>query len=210
MKRRPKLFAIALLLAALGAGEATSYSNDFSKVPDGKPPEEIAILNGEFQVKGSDGRRCLELAGEPLDTFGAQFGPGTLATGDVSASVWAERTRMRFPEFGIGADDAGGMKLWVLPGQQAIEIRRGDETRARGHYEWKSGAWLRLRLRVTKEASGWKIEGKAWEEGTNEPAAWTISATDSEELPAGRPSIWGVPFSGKPIRFTNLSFTPAG
>jgi hypothetical protein len=48
------------------------------------------------------------------------------------------------------------------------------------------------------------IEGKAWTEGRNEPAAWTISAEDSETLNPGPATLFGSPLSGTSIRFDDV------
>ena len=55
------------------------------------------------------------------------------------------------------------------------------------------------------------IEGRAWPNGISEPNEWSISFEASEAPPAGKASIWGAPYSGKPILFDDLnviSFRP--
>src|SRR5690242_6476751 len=102
--------ALASLLAAAPAGDAPAlYSNDFSKLSPGKlPDDQFLALAGEFSVKDVDGNRLVELAGTPLDSFGLLFGPTADApTGTVSARIWAATTGQRFPEFGVGLNDAG-------------------------------------------------------------------------------------------------------
>ena len=67
-------------------------------------------------------------------------------------------------------------------------------------FEWKSGTWTSLHLQIRKVSEGkWIIEGRAWVDGTPEPKDWPISFEVSETLPAGKASIWGAPYSGKPI-----------
>ena len=186
-----------------------AYANDFHAVPVGKPPEDLMILNGSFTVAEFDGAKCLELAADPLDGDGLLFGPAGLVTSRVSARVWAEASGRRFPEFGIGSNDAGGFKLIVVPSQGTIELRRGDEPKASAPFSWKSAAWTRLRLHVSKSPDGsFQIQGKAWLDGTAEPKDWLIHMTEPAEPPAGRASIWGMPYSEKPIRFGELGIAP--
>ena len=35
-------------------------------------------------------------------------------------------TGRRFPEFGVGLNDAGGYKLWLMPRLKLVLIRKGD------------------------------------------------------------------------------------
>jgi hypothetical protein len=76
-------------------------------------------------------------------------------------------------------------------------------------FEWKPKTWTMLTLRVTKAAEGkWRVECKAWPAGQPEPAKWSITAEATEPPPAGRASVWGIPFSGQPIRFDDLTSGP--
>jgi hypothetical protein len=129
-----------------------------------------------------------------------------MVTCAVSARVWGESTGRRFPELGIGSNDAGGFKLILVPSQGTLELRRGDESKASAPYKWQSKAWTRLKLHVAKASEGkFQIDGKAWPDGAAEPQAWTISITTEMSPPTGRASIWGMPYSGTPIRFDDLT-----
>src|SRR5205085_2029695 len=142
-------------------------------------------------------------------TFGVLFGPATSATVDVQARVWSVASGKRLPEFGIGAGDAGGWKLWLVPAQHLIELRKNEDTKVTAPCDWKPGTWTHLRLRVRKSSDKtWTIEGEAWPHDAKEPQTWLLSAPDSEPPPAGRGSIWGVPLSEQPIRFDDLTLQP--
>jgi hypothetical protein len=191
------------------ATNAGAYFNDFEHAAKGKPGDEFTILAGDFVIREEAGNSFLELPGNPLDTFGLLFGPGDSATLDVSARIWADATGKRTPEFGIGSNDTGGYKLWLWPARGTIELRKADDAHASKPFAWKPATWLRLRLRCRQTGPKlWHIEGKAWPDGTPEPADWLLSFDDSEEPSPGKASIWGVPFSGKPIRFDDLSAAP--
>ena len=214
------LFRNAICLALLSAsagllmGDAKPvtgpYSTDLQKFQPGPPPEELFILNGGFKIVEDGGNKVLELPGDPLDSFGVLFGAENLMTVEVGAKIQATSTGRMFPEFGIGANDSGGWKVWMLPGQDTLILRKKEtEEVARVPYKWTSGAWTSLKLRVTSGGEGrWTIEGKAWPSDQKEPEAWTIKATDTVAPPAGRASVWGHPYSGTPIRFDDLSSTP--
>ena len=96
---------------------------------------------------------------------------------------------------GIGADDAGGYKLFLVPAKHIIELRKGDDPVVSAPFEWKDGAWTSLRLHVeSKSGKRWSISGKAWAQGQNEPDKWMISTTDAEAPSAGKASLWGSEF----------------
>ncbi len=205
----PRLLIVPFLLfaAAVPAGDAPLYSTDFSKLAPGKLPEDqFLVLAGEFAVKDIEGNRLLELPGAPLDSFGLMFGPAGEATGTVGARIWGASTRRRFPEFGIGANDTGGYKLWLVPLQKRVEVRKGDQTVAAAPYEsWKTGTWTQFRLQVGKAGEGaWTVRGKIWPGDTDEPKDWSVSFDEKDEPTAGRASVWGNPYSGQPIRFDDL------
>lgn len=189
---------------------AAAYATDLSKMAVGKPPDELFILNGAFQVAEAGGNKFLELPGDPLDSFGILFGPEEQQATEVSARIQAARAGMMFPEFGVGANDSGGWKLWALPGQDALVLRRkeADEV-ARVPFKWADGQWAHFRLRVSPAADGkWLVRGRAWAAGAKEPAEWTIAATDAAAPPKGRASVWGHPYAGTPIRFDDLTAGP--
>lgn len=186
------------------------FQNDFSKADVGKPPADVMVMSGDFSVKedAKDGR-FLELPGEPLDTFGLLFGP--TPAGDVTASArfFGTKKGRKFPAFGISVGGVGGYRLQISAAKKMLEIFQGDEVRQSVAYEWKDESWTSLRVQVRKAAAEWVVEGKAWPTGTPEPAAWTITFATKDEPPAGRPGIWGSPFSGTPIRFDDLVLSPA-
>jgi hypothetical protein len=207
-----KAFRALLLLcgiAMLVAANAAPYTNDFEKAEIGKVPEDIMVLDGSFAVRAVDGNKCLELAGDPVGSFGALFGPEGLVATDVKARIWAAATGKRFPELGIGVNDPGGYKLFAVPAKHILELRKGDDPVASAPFPWQSGKWTWYRLRVEpKDPKIWQIRGKAWPDGEKEPENWMVTAQDTEWPSAGRASLWGSDFSEQPIRFDDLSVVP--
>ena len=203
--------SLAALLCGLClcADPAAPYHSNLKDAEPGKLPAEFMVLGGTLSVREADGKKVLELTPEPLETGGFLFGPPSPA-GEVAARIWSAASGKRFPQFGVGTNDPGGYKLLLLPGQNRLELRRGDETRAAVVLAgWKSGSWTRFRLHVAMTDGKCRVEGKCWPDGSHEPQAWSISLDDAAPPPAGRASAWGIPFSGQPIRFDDLGFTPA-
>ena len=164
------------------------------------------VLVGQFSVKEIDGNKALELPGTPLEDFGALFGPAESDGVAVRARIRSESTKRLSPRFGVGLSGVAGYKLLVAPGQNVLQLLKDQQVVASAPFEWKSGTWTSLHLQVRKISEGkWNIEGRAWADGTPEPKDWSISFEVSEAPPAGKASIWGAPYSSKPILFDDLS-----
>ena len=201
------LAALALPLAA--ADTKPVYENNFEKAEVGKVPADFLVLDGSFEVREEGGNKFLELPGAPLDTFGVLFGPTEKDGLAVSARIFGTLKGRRFPSFGVGLNGVGGFRLQVSPAKKLLELYKGDDVKTTVPFEWQNGVWAKLKLQLRKVKDGaWKVEGKVWAETAKEPEAWSIAFDETAETPAGRPSIWGNPFSGTAIRFDDLVVTP--
>jgi hypothetical protein len=182
------------------------YQNDFEKAEVQKVPDDMMVMEGGFAVAEESGNKFLELPEAPLETFGVLFGPTETNGVSVTARVFGTAKGRRSPTFSVGLNGVGGYKLQVSPAKKLIELYRGDELLASAPHQWESGVWTMLRLQSGKtKEGGLSIQGKAWKQGAPEPKEWTISHVDKGEAPPGRPSIWGAPYAGTPIRFDDLS-----
>ncbi len=210
MNRIFKDLGVILLMAvglAAGAFAQTPplYENNFQKATIGSVPEEFLVLDGGFVVKEEEGNKFLELPGAPLETYGVLFGPTEKENMCVAARIFGTGKGRRFPTFGLGLGGQGGYRLQVAPAKKALELYKADTVVTSAPFDWQPGKWTHLKLRERKTSAGdWKIEGKAWTQGTKEPDSWTISADEKEGLPAGRASVWGSPYAGTPIRFDDF------
>ena len=200
-----------MAVAGLLFGQTTKplYENNFEKAEVGKVPEDFLVYEGAWAVRGEGGNKFLELPGAPLETYAVLFGPTEKENLAVTARAFGTSKGRRAPTFAVGLNGLGGYKLQVTPAKKLIELVKGDAVRAVATCEWESGRWMMLRLQVRKLGDGeWKVEGKAWPEGTAEPSAWLISLDEKDAPPAGRASVSGSPFSGPPIRFDDFVVGP--
>jgi hypothetical protein len=202
---------VALTLAALHADEPKPagkilFKIDFESAKPGAAPEEFMVLGGQFAVEQIDSNKVLELPGAPLDDFGALFGPAQAEDIAVRARIRSQGSRRLAPRFGVGLCGASGYRLLVVPAKKELQLFKDQEAVASAPFEWQSGAWTWLHLQIEKAGDGkWKVEGKAWADGRHEPAQWTLSFDAAEKPVAGKASVWGAPYSGKPIWFDDLS-----
>ncbi|MGE3309176.1 MAG: hypothetical protein AB7O66_04335 [Limisphaerales bacterium] len=187
-------------------------AEDFSSVAVGSMPDGFLILNdNNFQVKEEDGNRFLHLPGAPLDDYGVMFGSGASENWGAQARIHATRQGRRFPAFGVSVNGVAGYRVQVAPAKRAIEIFKGDEVKASVEYAWESGTWTLIRVQVKKTGEGrWLVQGKAWPDGSKEPADWLVTWEETETPIAGRAAIWGKPFAGTEIRFDDLKVLPVG
>ena len=204
---------LCLTCCTLLRGDAPAqnlYAQNFEQLQEGKPPEELLILAGAFQIKSIENNKALVLEPNPLDTFGALFGPAERDAYTVSTRIRASNTGRRFPEFGVGALGPSGYKLWLMPATGQLQLKAGDEVITHVPYQWKSGQWTRLKLQLTRTPDNkTKLQGKAWADGAQEPGEWTISAQHDQPPKAGRAVLWAVPYGGTPTYFDDLLITPA-
>jgi hypothetical protein len=196
---------IHILLAAM------LYANGFDKAEAGKVPEDVMVLEGGFTVKEEAGNKFLELPGAPLETFGLLFGPTETENVSASGRFYGTGKGRRFPTFALGLNGVGGYKLQIAPGKKALELLRGEsEVLASVPFAWESGTWTALRLQVRKVSEGrWVIDGKAWKHGNAEPEKWTVSHAETSAPIPGRAGVWGMPYSGTPIWFDDLTMAKA-
>ena len=199
----------ALALPAFAAAAEPLYANDFEAAEIGKTPKDFLVTAGAFTVRQDGANKVLELPGEPLDTFGALFGPSEKDGLSVSAKFFGTKTGRKFPAFGLSVNGPGGWRLQVSAAKKTLEIFKGDESRISVPFEWTSGAWTSLRIQVRKTPAGaWAIEGKAWPATAAEPPKWSLALEEKDAPSAGPSGIWGSPFSGTPIRFDDLRIVP--
>lgn len=201
--------ALLLPVAARAAEAKILYQNDFEKAAPDALPEGFLALDGDFKVKDLATNKVLELPGTPAESFyGVLFGPVTNSGVCVSARIFGTGAKRRSPVFGIGLNGANGYCLRISPAKQALEIFKQDDFLTNAPFVWKTGVWTMLRLQVRAlPDQTWKIEAKAWPQGSDEPKDWMLAIEEKTAPTAGKASVWGTPLSGTPIWFDDLTVT---
>ena len=198
--------ALVIGLTALTTHAADSlYQTNFEKTEIGEVPNEFLVLDGDFAVKQEGGNKYLELPGAPLDSFGFMFGPSARHGNEISARMFGTKKGRRYPVFGIALNGVSGYRLQVAPAKRAIELLKGSAVVAKVPFRWGGGEWLRLALWVEQTGdTEWTVSGKVWVDGKAAPAKPTITHKETKEPRNGKPSIWGSPYSGTPIRYDDI------
>ena len=205
-QKRQLRMLLALGLASFSTQAADPlYQNNFEQTETGNVPDEFLVLDGDFAVKAESGNKYLELPGAPLDAFGFMFGPSARHGNEISARMFGTKKGRRFPVFGVALNGVNGYRLQVTPAKRAIELLKAGAVAAKVPFRWSGGEWLRLALRVEQtDDAEWTISGKVWADGKKAPAKPTLTYKETKEPRNGKPSIWGSPYSGTPIRYDDI------
>ena len=158
------------------------------------------VLNGEVTLNSTNRNRFLSLPAEPLQPHGVMFGPAFRDGLRVAARFRGKKKGRQSPTFGLGLNGISGYRLRVNPAQKKLELLRNEVRVHAVDFEWNAEEWTYLMLQV-RELPGlqWAVEGKAWIATKKAPENWTLSWKDAGAPLPGRASVWGTPFSGKPI-----------
>ena len=190
------------------AAEDIIFFQNFDNLTKDKIPDEIIVVDGKFSVKSESNNKYIELEGAPLDNFGILFGPEIKSDVSVTARFFSESTGKRLPSFCIGLYGISGIKLRVSPGRRAIEILNGDQIKSSAPFEWKDNRWIWLNLIVRKNRNNensFLAEGVVWYD--KDDKKYFVRCEFPELPPPGKASVWGIPYSTKPIKIDDLKIT---
>jgi hypothetical protein len=181
------------------------FQCDFQQIAPGPLPEEFKALRGEFTIKEEQGNRFVELEVHELNTFGVAIGPERGAETSLRARLRGWPSGKRFPEFGIGLGGTRGFQLWLMPAMGELQVRRDNRILARAPFNWRSGTWINMQIDIRSAGEGhWVVAGKAWLDTEKEPANGMVEHQFGEAPPNGQASLWGTPYSEKPIQFDDV------
>ena len=198
--------------AAEAPAEAKVTKMTFDDLEAGDVSDEVAfVIDGSFSVVAKDGGgKLLQAAASPLAESGALVGENLLGDVSVSAKVHATKRGRSFPRFGVGTHGMSGYRLRVVPSKRVVELVYREQTVAEAPFTWESDKWYHLKLTVSKTGEdSWKISGKAWQDGAEEPGEDSISHENTGLRGKGKSSVWGTPYSGTAISFDDLEIKGA-
>lgn len=195
--------------AAPKAESPEVVNEDFSKLAAGKLPDELMVVEGEFEIVEDGGNKILTMKPEPLAEGGVLLGKSLKAGGTMKAKIKATNRKRSYPKFGVGIGGTSGYRFRIVPAEKLVEIVKEDERLASAECSWKSDAWHWVEFSALAGADGkWALEGRLWEDGQPRPEKPTLTLAAGVGS-SGKCSVWGTPYSGTPILFDDIEITPA-
>ncbi|MGI6457759.1 MAG: hypothetical protein ACOX5R_19360 [bacterium] len=186
--------------------EGILFQENFEEMETEGLPREFLVLDGEFTVQEIEGNRVVHLPGDPLGDYGFLFGPNAKEDLEVQARIRSESRRRLTPRFGVGLNGVNAYKLYLIPNKNTLEIWKGKEMvqEVESPFRWESGSWTWFVLQVISRNGVWLVQGKVWQEDDERPEEWMIQYEEKAEPVMGKASIWGTPYSARPILFDDI------
>jgi len=193
------------------------FKVDFENVPIGMPPPGwVSATKIKFQVAEIDGTTALKKLSE-MPKFILQriyLGFSTSKGYTIQADVLGTDEKFQMPDIGLfnsryrlevrGNHQKARIVAWAPMPRLAVEKR----------FKWDPSKWYTMKLRVDIQDGKGLIRGKIWERGKDEPAEWTVEATDSTPNLGGAPGLYGYSAGstdkkkGAEIYYDNIVVTP--
>ncbi|NCF86072.1 MAG: hypothetical protein GWQ08_11160 [Verrucomicrobiaceae bacterium] len=190
---------------------ADEYVQDFEKAELGYPPDELMVIDGEFEVIEHEGGKIVKLPADPIIECGLLFGKSSKNAMTVEAKAFAEkRGRRSFPRFGVGVHGVSGYRVRVVPAAKKLELVHFEEVIHSEPFVWKSGEWCHLKLSLTNSSGKPQVKAWVWTAGVDakQPDAPTLTYEgEAGSSSQGKASLWGTPYSGKDMLFDDLKVT---
>jgi outer membrane protein assembly factor BamB len=205
-------------LARVRVAPLLPYTQDFSKVPEGRAPAGWANTQGKFVVEMKNGAKVLKktnIIPSPLVArANAYIGMPDLTDYTIQADVMGTQKGKDVPDLGVVANRytlkiEGETKGLRLVSWEAIP--RIDKTIGTN---WKPNVWYTMKLTVDVKGDKALVRGKFWERGKPEPKDWTVELEDPTPNREGSPALFALSTGidagspGNEVFFANVSVTP--
>jgi hypothetical protein len=119
------------------------------------------------------------------------FGPSDVHDYTIEAEVLGAIQDNKTPDIGLIAQ---GYALDLQGASQRLQIRTWvpQERMARSvDFAWKPNQWYMMKLECSLQGDQAVLRGKVWPKGSEEPAQWTVEATDPSPNLTGSPGLYG-------------------
>lgn len=119
------------------------------------------------------------------------FGHSDLHDYTIQADVRGSIVNGKTPDIGLIAQ---GYALDMRGASQKLQIRTWvpqERMATTIDFPWEPSTWYVMKLQASNEDGKAVLRGKVWPRGEDEPAEWTITATDDAPNVAGSPGLFG-------------------
>jgi hypothetical protein len=197
--------------AAAGNAKLKTFSYDCEAWEEGVPPQEVFVVDGTIRVAKKDGNKTLMVDINPIVDASAQLGESANGEETITARFFASKRGRSNPRFGLSVHGNSGYRLMVNCAKKVIELVKDDAIVASAPFAWATETWTVLKLEAKQASPGkWTITGKAWADGSTEPADAMITHPDEKMKGQGKAAVWGTPFSEMPVYIDDIKITAAG
>lgn len=145
----------------------------------------VALEDGDVAMKVTGGS---EIKGRPSHQVGMGF--AEMTNYEVQADVLMKEKRRQLPSIGLSCNRYNfiirgnvskiAIQSWAPHKRMAKEIK----------YRSDPDIWYTMKMKVETTEDEAKVYGKVWKRGEEEPAEWTIEATDPHPNASGSPGLY--------------------
>ncbi|MDZ4817670.1 MAG: PQQ-binding-like beta-propeller repeat protein [Planctomycetota bacterium] len=179
---------------------------------EGEPPVTWVGARYRHKVRDVDGERVMvKVTYIPKGTRSQSwFGPTDLHDYTIQADLRANKAG-KLPDMGLIAQR---YTLDMMGESQQLQIRSWTPQVATNFSKtvplnWEADKWYTLKFSAGVKDGKAVLQGKVWPRGTQEPAEWTVSATDDLPNLHGSPGLFGNATNAE-IYIDNISVTDNG
>lgn len=174
------------------------YTQDFTKVPEGRTPAWVNAPGKFMVVKGPGGKPVLKKRNDnpapPINNANAYIGTPDMSDYTVQSDVYAVPMKTGgLPDMGVGAH----RYLLVIVGndKEARLVTWDAQKRLEKSvpFTLKPKTWYTMKITATVKGGKGVVKGKVWERGAKEPEKWGLELVDPVPIKAGAPFIFGFP-----------------
>jgi outer membrane protein assembly factor BamB len=177
------------------------YENDFSKVPQGRPPAGWVNTMGKYSVVTLPGgqkvlRKRNDNAAPPVARINAYIGAPDAKDYTIETEVYGTKLEDRgkdMPDIGIGACR---YMLFMIGNDQELRLGTWDAQKRiekKLPFPWKPKTWYRMKLTASVVDGKGIVKAKVWPKSESEPEKWTLEIEDPVPNTEGAPLVYGFP-----------------
>lgn len=199
-------------VARVAVKPSGGFHEDFDRFAPDAVPDGWSAARGRFKIVESDGGKILQKpSGNPRSWRTTVYVGDPRQSGyEIEAEMMSKEQRRRMADMGLVSHR---YTLALMGNAQSLMIRTWLSELERFSkevpFDWDPDRWYRMKLRVeVGPGSSTTVRGKVWPREIDEPAEWSIEASDPIGHAHGSPGIYG--YSSADIYYDNLRVTPTG